>query len=133
MNERYARRQQLNEPLFEIIQTKGQSEAHPLLSPNDEFANFELFPNLINIGLPSRIEHGFYRRALAEGFQIENKVGHNPYKMGVVAGSDFHSGYQGNEEFNYQGGHSIVDLSRVVRVRRPCGRRRIHANRSSTP
>ena len=109
MNERYARRQQLNEPLFEIIQTKGQSEAHPLLSPNDEFANFELFPNLINIGLPSRIEHGFYRRALAEGFQIENKVGHNPYKMGVVAGSDFHSGYQGNEEFNYQGGHSIVD------------------------
>jgi len=54
MDARYARRQQLNEPLFEMIQTKGSSDTHPLMSPNDEFANFELFPNLINVGQPSR-------------------------------------------------------------------------------
>jgi len=55
---RYVARQQLNEPLTEIIQTKGSSDAHPAFSPNDEFANFELFPNLINIGEPSQINHG---------------------------------------------------------------------------
>ena len=109
MDARYARRQQENEPLFEIAQIKGTSDAHPLLSPNDEFADFELFPNMINIGLPSQIKHGFYRQALGDGFRIEKNLGFNPYKMGVVGGSDFHSGYQGNEEFNYQGGHGILD------------------------
>ena len=109
MDARYARRQQLNEPLFEILQLKGQSETHPWLSPNDEFANFEIFPNMINVGLPSQIKHGFYRQALAEGFKIEKEVGFNPYKMGLVAGADFHSGYQGNEEFNFHGGHGNVD------------------------
>jgi Protein of unknown function (DUF3604) len=106
---RYARRQQLNEPLFEILQLKGQSETHPWLSPNDEFANFEIFPNMINVGLPSQIKYGFYRQALADGFSIEKGVGYNPYKMGVVAGADVHSGYQGNEEFNFHGGHGDVD------------------------
>jgi hypothetical protein len=71
MDSRYARRQQVNEPLFEIIQTKGQSEAHPLLSPNDEFAGFEQFPNMINVGLPSQVKYGFFRQALADGFRYE--------------------------------------------------------------
>ncbi len=109
MDARYARRQQLNEPLFEILQLKGQSETHPWLSPNDEFANFEIFPNMINVGLPSQIKHGFYRQALAEGFKIEKEVGYNPFKMGLVAGADVHSGYQANEEFNFYGGHGNVD------------------------
>jgi len=109
MDARYARRQQLNEPLFEILQLKGQSETHPWLSPNDEFANFELFPNLINVGSPSQIKRGFYRQALGDGFKIEQDVGYNPFKMGIVAGADVHSGYQGNEEFNFKGGHGKVD------------------------
>ena len=106
---RYARRQQLNEPLFEILQLKGSSETHPWLSPNDEFANFELFPNMINVGLPSQIKYGFYRQALGLGFRIEKEVGYNPYKMGLVAGADVHSGYQANEEFNFHGGHGNID------------------------
>ena len=109
MDERYARRQQLNEPLFEMSQVKGTSEAHPLLSPNDEFAGFEQYPNMINIGMPSQIKHGFYRQALGDGFRIENALGSNPFKMGVAAGADFHSGYQGNEEFNFEGGHGTID------------------------
>ena len=109
MDKAYARRQQLNEPLFEILQLKGQSETHPWLSPNDEFANFEIFPNMINVGLPSQIKHGFYRQGLGEGFKIEKRVGFNPYKMGLVAGADVHSGYQANEEFNFHGGHGEVD------------------------
>ncbi len=109
MDKAYARRQQLNEPLFEILQLKGQSETHPWLSPNDEFANFEIFPNMINVGLPSQIKHGFYRQGLGEGFKIEKRTGFNPYKMGLVAGADVHSGYQANEEFNFHGGHGEVD------------------------
>ena len=105
MDARHARRQALNEPLTEIIQTKGQSETHPLLSPNDEFAGFEQFPNLINVGVPSQIKYGFVRQALVEGMLLEEKLGANPFKMGIVAGADVHSGYSGNEEFNWYGAH----------------------------
>ena len=106
---KYARRQQANEPLFEIHQTKGNSEAHPWLSPNDEFANFEPFPSLISLGTPSQIKGGFYRQGLVEGMKIETEVGYNPYKMGLVAGADVHSGYQGNEEWDWKGAHGNLD------------------------
>ena len=107
---RYARRQAANEPVFEMAQTKGQSEAHPLLSPNDEFAGFEQFPNLIALPIRARIDSGaFYRQGLAVGLMLEKKVGHNPYKYGAVAGADVHSGYQGNEEWNWKGAHGKQD------------------------
>jgi hypothetical protein len=110
MSADYARMQARNEPLFEISQTKGQSEAHPALSPNDEFAEFELFDNLINLPIQADKSRGaFFRQGLATGLYLEKKLGHNPYKMGVIAGADFHSGYQGNEEFNYDGGHGFID------------------------
>jgi hypothetical protein len=109
MDARYARRQQANEPLFEIHQTKGNSEAHPWLSPNDEFANFEPFPSLISLGTPSAIKGGFYRQGLVEGMKIESKLGYNPYKMGIVAGADVHSGYSGNEEWDWNGAHGNLD------------------------
>jgi hypothetical protein len=106
---RYAERQQANEPLFEIHQTKGNSEAHPWLSPNDEFANFEPFPSLISLDSPSQIKGGFYRQGLVEGMRLETETGFNPYKMGVVAGADVHSGYQGNEEWDWKGAHGTLD------------------------
>jgi len=106
---RYARRQQENEPLTEIHQTKGNSETHPALSPNDEFADFEMFPNLINLGVPSQVKYGFIRQGLVEGMKLENELGHNPYKMGFVSGADVHSGYQGNEEWDWKGAHGNQD------------------------
>jgi hypothetical protein len=109
MDTRYARRQAANEPLFEICQTKGNSEAHPWLSPNDEFADFEQFASLISLGTPSAVKHGFYRQALVDGMKLEDKLGHNPFKMGLVAGADVHSGYQGNEEWDWQGAHGTLD------------------------
>ncbi|MEA3413658.1 MAG: DUF3604 domain-containing protein [Pseudomonadota bacterium] len=109
MDARYARRQQANEPAFEIHQTKGNSEAHPLLSPNDEFATFEPFPGLINLGVPSQVKYGFYRQGLVDGMKLESELGHNPYKMGVVGGADVHSGYQGNEEWDWKGAHGNQD------------------------
>jgi len=110
MSARYAKRQAANEPLFEIVQTKGQSDAHPALSFNDEFADFELMDNLINLPIAADKSRGaFFRQGLATGLRLEKELGSNPYKMGVVAGADFHSGYQGNEEFNYKGGHGFFD------------------------
>ncbi|MHC5108936.1 MAG: DUF3604 domain-containing protein [Planctomycetota bacterium] len=117
MSARYARRQAENEPLFEIVQTKGQSDAHPALSPNDEFSGFELFNNLINLPIQADKSRGaFFRQGLATGMQLEKELGHNPYKMGVVAGADFHSGYQGNEEFGYNGGHGFIDDTPAKRL-----------------
>jgi Protein of unknown function (DUF3604) len=109
MDARYARRQMQNEPLFEMHQTKGNSETHPWLSPNDEFANFEPFPSLISLGTPSAIKGGFYRQGLVQGMKIESELGYNPYKMGVAAGADVHSGYQGNEEWDWNGAHGTLD------------------------
>jgi hypothetical protein len=110
MDARYARRQALNEPLFEMHQTKGNSETDPVLSPNDEFANFERFDALISLGVPATKDAGaFYRTGLATGMKLEKKLGHNPYKMGVVAGADVHSGYQGNEEWDWKGAHGQQD------------------------
>jgi len=109
MDARYARRQATNEPLFEIHQTKGSSEASPYLSPNDEFANFEPFTSLISLGTPSAIKGGFYRQGLVEGMKLESQLGYNPYKMGVTAGADVHSGYQGNEEWDWKGAHGNLD------------------------
>jgi hypothetical protein len=109
MDARYAKRQQLNEPLFEMLQTKGSSDTHPLLSPNDEFADFELFQNMINVGQPSQIKYGYVRQGLVEGMILENKLGANPYKMGFVGGADSHSAYSNNEEFGFNGSHGATD------------------------
>jgi hypothetical protein len=109
MDARHARRQQANEPLTEIIQTKGSSDTHPALSPNDEFANFELFPNMINVGQPSQIQNGYIRQGLARGMALEEKLGVNPFKYGIVSGADSHSAYSPNEEDNFHGSHGLLD------------------------
>jgi len=109
MDARYAERQALNEPLTEIIQTKGSSDTHPLMSPNDEFANFELFENMINLGMPSQVKYGYIRQGLVDGMILEDKLGTNPFKMGIVSGADSHSAYSNNEEFNFHGSHGATD------------------------
>ena len=109
MDARYAKRQNLNEPLTEIAQTKGSSDTHPYLSPKDEFADFEIFPNMINVGMPSQLKHGYVRQGLAEGLLLEEQLGTNPFKFGIAAGSDSHAAYSPNEEFNFYGSHALMD------------------------
>ena len=109
MDARHAARQQANEPLTEIIQTKGSSDTHPLFSPNDEFANFEIQQNMINVGQTGQMKYSYYRQALADGMVLEDKLGSNPFKYGVAAGADAHSGYTNNEEFNFHGSHGVLD------------------------
>jgi hypothetical protein len=109
IDERYAKRRALNEPATEIVQTKGSSDTHPSLSPNDEFADFEQFPNLIGTSRVSKIKNGYIRQALTDGLIHEAKLGTNPFKFGIVSGADVHSGYSGNEEFNWHGAHGTTD------------------------
>ena len=81
-----------NERLVEIKQGKGQSETHPLLSPNDEFAGYELYQAIL--GLPAevgRIDHitgSFGRQALKDGITMQDLRGYNPYKFGMAGGSE---------------------------------------------
>ena len=80
-----------------------------MFSPNDEFAEFELFPNMINVGQPSQIKYGYIRQGLVEGMILEDKLGTNPFKIGIVSGADSHSAYSNNEEFNFHGSHGALD------------------------
>jgi hypothetical protein len=116
MDTRYATRRMRNEPLTEIIQTKGSSDTHPLMSPNDEFAEFEPFPDMINVGKPSQVKFGYIRQALVDGLMLERTLGVNPFKYGIVSGADSHSGYSNNEEFNFHGSHGALEDSPKKRL-----------------
>lgn len=104
MTKAWAEERQKWEPLFEIMQTKGQSEAHPKMSPNDEFiAGYETWDkgNLTAVPKkPGMIEHEYLREALKNGLKVEQSLGANPFKYGVVAGTDAHTGMTAVEEDN---------------------------------
>ena len=89
----YAARRARNEPLVEIYQAKGASETHPLLSPNDEFADFEIMDRLVpRLDLPGKPPGSYAREALGRGLLIERRTGKNPFRFGFVAATDFHNG-----------------------------------------
>ena len=68
-----------------------------------------MFPNLIGTRTVSKVKHGYVRQALTAGLIHEAKLGTNPFKYGIVAGADVHSGYSGNEEWNWHGAHGGTD------------------------
>jgi hypothetical protein len=107
----YADDRMRNEPLIEIKQMKGQSETHPLLSPTDEFANFEIVSLLL--GDPAgRIPHiigSYARQALKDGLALQDSRGFNPYKFGFGAAADSHNTGVPYRQDNFFGGHGAVD------------------------
>ncbi len=110
INRQWAERRARNEVATEIIQTKGQSDTHPALSPNDEFANFELFPGLLGTGgQVGKMDHSYVRQALTNGVGFQEYLGANPFKFGIVAGADAHTAFSDNEEYNYTGVHGVND------------------------
>jgi hypothetical protein len=100
-----------NERLTEIKQIKGQSETHPLLSPNDEFASYELFNYLLGdpAGRTPTIPGSFVRQGLKDGLAMQDALGFNPYKMGIVGGSDSHNTGVPYRQQNFFGGHALND------------------------
>ena len=94
-----------NEPLYEISQIKGTSETHPALSPNDEFAGFELWDYTLSADFerPTKRAGSHVRKALLDGLAEEQAGRGNPFKYGFIGDSDTHNAAGTNEEFNYTG------------------------------
>jgi len=116
---RYAKLRAENEIATEIIQTKGQSDTHPALSPNDEFAGFEKqYGHLIGTNPPvlGKVNYSYVREALINGTGYQEYLGVNPFKFGIVAGADAHTGFSDNEEFNYSGVHGNLDKTAKIRL-----------------
>ena len=95
------------ERLYEITQTKGTGEAHPYLSPNDELADFELWDKAnLDGSVPKKkemLEFEYARSAFKNGLKLEQLLGVNPYKFGLVGSSDAHTGLAAMEEDNFFG------------------------------
>jgi hypothetical protein len=101
------------EPLYEITQIKGDGEAHPFLSPTDEFANYETWDfgnivpgNMVVAKEDDMLAREYAREALKIGLVLEQKFGTNPYKMGFMGATDSHTGLATAQEDNFFGKHS---------------------------
>lgn len=107
----YAEQRMRNEPLVEITQVKGTSDTHPALSPNDEWADFEIMPNRIASQLSSEPPGSYVRDALRRGLTMEASGGFNPYRFGFIGSSDTHVGAGSFEENNYWSKVGLLDAT----------------------
>jgi len=107
INERYALQRQRWEPIVEITQIKGDSETHPLLSPNDEFSDYGRWDvgNLLSTARkqPSMLQYEYIRSALRIGLELKGSTGVNPFQFGVIGSTDAHTGMSTTEEDNFWG------------------------------
>ncbi len=101
----YARIRAEMEPVVEITQIKGDSETWPSLSPDDEFAEFNPYPNYIQIKQEEYQAHegDYIRSSLKNGLKIEDEIGVNPFKFGVIGSTDAHSGIASADNDNFHG------------------------------
>lgn len=101
----YSEKRIRNEPIYEISQIKGTSEVYPDLSPNDEFANFELWDYTLaaTAERPTNRKGSYLRQALLDGIRIESEGKGNPFKYGIIGDSDAHNSAASIEEDNYTG------------------------------
>ena len=107
----YAERRMRNEPLVEITQVKGTSDTHPTLSPNDEWADFEIY---LKKGSPE-ISGSYVREAYLAGLTLAETRGFNPYQFGLIGSSDTHNAAAGYTESNYFSKIGVVDGTDVRR------------------
>ncbi len=106
----YADQRNRNEPLVEVTQVKGTSETHPILSPNDEFADFEL--DEMRVASPIKITKfagGYVRDAYRTGLEFQDTMGFNPYRFGLMGSTDSHTGITPLTEKGYSGKLGTLD------------------------
>jgi len=101
----YAQTRSRWEPVLEVTQIKGDSETHPLLSPNDEFADYERFNFVMTVErkTPKPTEADYARAGLERGLALEAELGTNPYKFGLIGSTDSHTGISAVEEGAFAG------------------------------
>ncbi len=101
------------EPLYEVTQIKGDGEAHPFMSPNDEFADYGSWDKSDIAGLNPKedwmLPYEYTRSALQIGMQLEDKLGVNPYKFGMIGGTDSHTSLATTREENFFGKASHLE------------------------
>jgi len=118
----YARSRARWEPLIEATQIKGDGEAHPVLSPNDEFADFEKWDegnlDISDAKKPEMLEFEYARSALKNGLKMEAEFGVNPYKFGMIGSTDTHTALATAEEDNFFGKVTVNEPS-ASRVMHP--------------
>ena len=108
----YAERRQRWEPVYEITQMKGDGEAHPLLSPNDEFAGYEKWDKASfgpELHTDAMLPREYAREAMKRGLAYEAKLGTNPFKFGMIGSTDTHTSLSTTTEDNFFGKVSAVE------------------------
>ena len=103
------------EPLYEVTQIKGDGETHPFLSPNDEFADFERWDvgnlDLTEAKTREMLPGEYARSALRLGLLLEQRLGVNPYRFGMIGSTDSHTGLATADEDNFFGKHAGAEPS----------------------
>lgn len=111
LNPDYAERRMRAEPLYEVTQTKGDGEAHPSLSPNDEFADYGTWDkgSFATAKDPGMIPREYAREALKRGVKYQKEMGANPFKFGMVGSTDSHTSLSSTREENFFGKATPVE------------------------
>ena len=111
----YSAMRMRNEPIVEVSQVKGTSETHPLQSPNDEWAAFEIMPFQIATWNNSSINGSYVRQAYRRGLEMQARGQGNPFKFGLISASDTHVSAGGFDEFDYWSKIGMVDATGRLR------------------
>tara|TARA_R110000850_G_scaffold96999_8_gene202668 strand:+ start:2184 stop:4112 length:1929 start_codon:yes stop_codon:yes gene_type:complete len=115
VDENYVKMRAKWEPHYEITQIKGDGEAHPHLSPDDEFADYENWDignlDLTQLKKPEMLKGEYAREALKQGLALEAKLGYNPYKFGFGGATDSHTALATAGEDNFFGKSTSVEPS----------------------
>ncbi len=117
LDKAYAEQRLRNEPIVEITQVKGTSDTHPLLSPNDEWADFEIFadtPLALNLAgadqeIKISLQGSYVREAYLKGLEFEENEGFNPYRFGLIGSSDTHNAGAPYEEEHFYSKTGVND------------------------
>jgi hypothetical protein len=111
----YAETRARLEPVYEVTQIKGDGEAHPFLSPNDEFAGYELWDkgnlDLTELKKPEMLQYEYARSGLKLGLKVEQELGVNPFKFGMIGSTDAHTSLATAEEDNFFGKAPLAEPS----------------------
>ena len=119
MDDNYAEQRMRNEPLVEITQVKGTSDTHPLLSPEDKWADFGIMNNRVASPFYSKPSGSYVREAYLRGLSLEAEYKINPYKFGLVGASDTHTGAISDKESDFHSKIGILDGTPELRGAAP--------------
>jgi len=122
VDENYVQLRAKWEPLYEVTQIKGDGETHPYLSPSDEYADYETWDvgnlDMSELKTVDMLAGEYAREGLKRGLSLEEKLGTNPYKFGMVGATDSHTGLSTAEEDNFFGKSTSVEPS-PKRIKHP--------------